>query len=91
MADPHQNKNDQQSPSRISLNIRPNWAENAVSMSSHSVEIKFDHLRDLFYKGDVNPLELESPQTVSITLSPSFIGKFFMLIKIKDGSSRIRL
>ena len=61
---------------KVSLNIEPSWAQNAVNLTSDSLEIKFDQLRDLFIEKDPDHLEdLAHPQIVSITLSPRFIGK----------------
>lgn len=64
--------------SNVSFNVEPYWAEDAVYLTSASVEISLDHLRSLFQEashGGATHQVDEDPRTVSITLKPTFSGE----------------
>ena len=61
--------------SNVALDVQPVWAENAINLTSTSLEISFDQLRELFYKAQGGVPEELDARKVSITLLPRFSGE----------------
>ena len=58
----------------IGLSVSPGWAKEAINLTSASLEVCFDHLRETFHKQpgvDDNSVS----QTISITLVPKLTSK----------------
>ena len=71
-----QNEADRKSHDRkVLCQIQPEWAQNAVSMTSASVEISFDQLRSIYQ--DLTERDRDAadaaPNTVTITLLPKHL------------------
>ena len=56
-----------------SFAVSPMWAQDAVNMTSASIEISFDHLRTLYQR--TGGLVDGNDEPVSITLVPKFSGE----------------
>ena len=75
---------------KVLCQIQPEWAQNAVSMTSASVEISFDQLRSIYQ--DLTQQDRDAadaaPNTVTITLLPKHLksGRVLCLCTRKQPS-----
>ena len=62
--------------SNVTFNVEPGWAEDAVKLTSASLEISFDRLRETFHNSDPDRSPRDRPsQAVNITIVPKFSGR----------------
>ena len=61
---------------RVPFQVTPGWAHDAVSLTSTSLEVSFEQLRNLYYQLlDQNGTQTPKEDSVTITLKPKLQGR----------------